>query len=123
LRYNEQDKSIYRGRWQRVRAKALRRDGHRCQNCQRYGRSRAASTVHHVVPVREDPTRAYDLANLISLCPKCHGSFHKMTDQTLSAAGLQVRHWWAQKHRAMPTHAGAAGRGGNALASPLGSES
>jgi 5-methylcytosine-specific restriction endonuclease McrA len=54
--------------WQKVRRKALRRDGWRCKHCGRV----TTLEVHHVVPVREAPDRAFDLNNLLTLCRRCH---------------------------------------------------
>jgi 5-methylcytosine-specific restriction endonuclease McrA len=31
-----------------------------------------AKEVHHIVPLIEDPSKAYDLANLMSVCVPCH---------------------------------------------------
>ena len=43
-----------------------------CERCQTLGRVRAATEVHHVVPIRVDPSRRLDEANLMSVCRKCH---------------------------------------------------
>ncbi len=69
--------SIYKSpKWETCRARALRRDGYICQRCKRYGRIRAATTVHHMKPVEEYPELAYDLDNLESLCEQCHNKTH-----------------------------------------------
>lgn len=61
---------IRTARWKALRLLALRRDGHRCVKCSARGRLE----VDHVVSVRDAPERAFDLDNLQSLCPVCHGS-------------------------------------------------
>lgn len=62
--------------WKRKRSAILRRDGYRCRNCRRYGRSREAVEVHHVKPVDEYPELAFSDANLVSLCHACHNKMH-----------------------------------------------
>lgn len=72
--------------WLRVRDLALRRDKYRCVWCRRAGRvahdrrGRAipvrATLVHHIVPRRDCPERELDLANLVSLCARCHDEAH-----------------------------------------------
>ena len=37
-------------RWPPLRARILRRDDYLCQQCLRYGKHRAATTVHHCFP-------------------------------------------------------------------------
>ena len=37
-----------------------------------------ADTVHHIVEIREDDTRALDITNLIPLSSSNHGKIHKM---------------------------------------------
>lgn len=68
---------FYKGkRWQRVRDAVMRRDGYQCRDCRRYGRITPAVTVHHIVHLEDDPSLAYDMGNLISLCDKCHNRRH-----------------------------------------------
>ncbi|MCU0909868.1 MAG: HNH endonuclease [Rhodobacteraceae bacterium] len=55
-------------RWKGLRLQALRRDGFRCRSCGVAGRLE----VDHIEPVRDAPSRAYELANLQSLCRGCH---------------------------------------------------
>jgi len=56
-------------RWKALRLEALRRDGFKCCWCGARGRLE----VDHIHPVRTHPDLAYDLTNLQSLCPTCHG--------------------------------------------------
>ena len=63
-------------RWAAVRARVLRRDGYRCRDCARYGRITDAVEVHHIIHADDDPGRAYDMDNLISLCKACHRKRH-----------------------------------------------
>jgi 5-methylcytosine-specific restriction protein A len=58
----------YTSRWARIRWLALRRDGFACVKCGARGRLE----VDHVESIRRAPERAYDLANLQTLCTPCH---------------------------------------------------
>jgi len=60
-------------RWHAVREKALRRDGHKCQQCGR----RDKLDVHHKKQKSIHPKLAYTLSNLVTLCEKCHMAWHK----------------------------------------------
>lgn len=69
--------SFYKSsRWRRVRAAVLKRDKYLCRRCSRYGRLREATTVHHIVHLNEDFSKAFDMSNLISLCAECHNLLH-----------------------------------------------
>ena len=55
--------------WQRVRADALKRHGHRCAVCD----SKGPLEVHHRTYVR----KGHELPNdVIALCNPCHDNFH-----------------------------------------------
>lgn len=70
-RFKRHSEAVIRSRrWKALRLRALRRDGFRCVKCSARGRLE----VDHVVSVRDAPERAFDLNNLQSLCPTCHGS-------------------------------------------------
>lgn len=55
-------------RWQVLRHQILERDGWKCRCCG----ERRRLEVDHVQPVRTAPDRAYDPANLQTLCGPCH---------------------------------------------------
>lgn len=83
MRYDKKPDPFYKSAaWRRVRALALMRDNGICQDClaaKRRGevvKPRTATVVHHIVPVEQDPSRAMDLDNLISLCDACHNKRH-----------------------------------------------
>ena len=69
-------------RWQRLRAEKLHRDP-LCERCKQRGIITAAEEVHHIIPVESgcmlpEMTRlAYDAANLMSLCHRCHEALHR----------------------------------------------
>lgn len=62
--------------WKAKRESILRRDGYKCQNCKRYGKSTPATTVHHIKPFEDFPELALENKNLISLCEACHNKEH-----------------------------------------------
>lgn len=37
-----------------------------------------ATLVHHIIPVEDDPNRAFDVANLIPVSSKTHAKIHKI---------------------------------------------
>lgn len=75
------------GKWKSKRERILRRDEYRCRECKRYGKSVAASTVHHVIPLEQQPDLRYSSDNLISLCSKCHDKMHDRINNQLTKAG------------------------------------
>jgi len=62
--------------WMRTRKFVLNRDSSLCQDCLSRGRYSPASTVHHIVELKEDWTLRLDLMNLISVCHSCHNTIH-----------------------------------------------
>ena len=46
--------------------------------CERCG-EQLTDEVHHVVPIRVAPARAYDASNLVGLCRGCHRAEHADT--------------------------------------------
>ncbi len=66
------DPNDYGPNWPAQRERARARDGYRCQVC-RAPEMEAAHHVHHRIPFRAfaSPEQAKDLANLITLCPRC----------------------------------------------------
>lgn len=62
--------------WKHKRAAILRRDEYRCVECQRYGRTRIATHVHHIKELEDSPELALVDTNLESLCAACHNKKH-----------------------------------------------
>jgi len=60
-------RSPYSGNWNRLSRK-LRQNSPLCQRC---GKNPSES-VHHVVPVRQDPRLRLDPRNLLAVCRECH---------------------------------------------------
>lgn len=82
-------------KWKNKREKILRRDEYLCQECKRYGRSKPASTVHHIHPLEQYLELALVSTNLISFCSACHDSMHDRTTGVLTEAGQR----WVEKMR------------------------
>lgn len=62
--------------WLKLRESVLIRDHYLCQSCLRDGTITTANTVHHIVPIEEDPDLALDADNCESICPPCHNQAH-----------------------------------------------
>lgn len=75
---NEKDKKFRRvyhsSRWRKLRLQVLLRDDYVCQECRRNSLYTLADVVDHIIELRDDMGRAYDLSNLESLCHACHNS-------------------------------------------------
>jgi 5-methylcytosine-specific restriction endonuclease McrA len=63
-------------RWINKRVRILKRDEYLCKECKRFGKSTAATTVHHIHPLEIKPEWGLMSWNLISLCGKCHDGMH-----------------------------------------------
>jgi 5-methylcytosine-specific restriction enzyme A len=66
-------------RWLSVRAEALLRDEYMCVRCRKNGIDKLADMVHHIIPISECVSKAFDLDNLMSLCDGedgCHDKEH-----------------------------------------------
>ena len=70
------DKFYHSPRWERLRARILRRDKYMCQLCKRYGRMIEATEVHHIKHLEDCPEEAFNPSNLVSLCHSCHNRQH-----------------------------------------------
>ena len=71
-------KKIYNSiKWKQVRELALLRDNLLCIPCLKKGIYSKADEVHHIIELKDDVTKAYDLDNLESICHKHHMEHHK----------------------------------------------
>ena len=77
-------------KWEKKRNIILKRDDYLCQECKKYGRAEPATTVHHIIPIDVDMTKALDSNNLISLCNKCHNEMHDRGSKALSQKGIEL---------------------------------
>lgn len=78
------------GRWTRLRAAILRRDGYRCRESARFGKRAEANTVHHIFPRDRFPEYQWEPWNLISLAGEVHEQMHDRTTGDLSAKGAEL---------------------------------
>lgn len=82
-------------KWLHKRGNILRRDEYLCRQCKRYGKSTAATTVHHIYPYGEYPMYRLTDINLLSLCTECHNSMHDRNNNTMTDKGI----YWQDKIR------------------------
>jgi 5-methylcytosine-specific restriction protein A len=68
----------YDEQWRKVRAMALAGNP-LCKMCADAGATNLAADVHHIVPIRVDPSRRLDLANLVPLCRRHHAQAERAT--------------------------------------------
>ena len=78
-------------RWRHLRQQALRRDGFRCQDAARYGRTVEAVTVHHIWPAEDYPEYAWAPWNLLSLSAEKHDAMHDRLTHKLTPLGESWR--------------------------------
>ena len=91
--------SFYKSkRWERKRLAVLKRDQYLCQNAARFGKTEAANTVHHVIPIAERPDLKLDDRNLISLSEDAHGRMHLKHGSGLSKLGEEWRERILRRH-------------------------
>ncbi|HHW13486.1 MAG TPA: HNH endonuclease [Firmicutes bacterium] len=64
----------YDRRWEKVRQMKLAHDP-LCERCLQAGRVTPATMVHHVRPIRQGG-EVLDMANLLSVCRRCHDELH-----------------------------------------------
>ena len=77
IRAKDRKKIYNSNEWLDIREVALLRDNLLCQECLRKGIYTEAKIVHHIVELKDDVTKAYDLDNLESVCVACHNKEHK----------------------------------------------
>ena len=84
-------------RWRKKRDRILRRDSYLCQVSKRYGKMRAATTVHHIFPRDEFPEYEWQDWNLIAVCTEAHDTLHNRANGRLSAAGIDLANRTARR--------------------------
>lgn len=75
--------------WRRKRESILRRDEYLCRECKRYGKTTQATTVHHIYPLEDYPGHRLTGDNLLSVCDKCHNTFHDRVTNELTDKGMR----------------------------------
>lgn len=79
---NKDTQSIYNSKAWRVLTKVIeQRDNNLCLVCLSNKRISYKDTVHHIVPLRDDVSLAYNKDNLICLCESCHQKVHSAYKQ------------------------------------------
>jgi 5-methylcytosine-specific restriction enzyme A len=74
---DQEAKAFYNSKaWKVCRDLVLKRDDFICVKCFEKNVMRKADVVHHIVHFKNDPSLAFDLDNLISLCNSCHNKEH-----------------------------------------------
>lgn len=84
-------------RWERLRRAVLARDGYKCKESARYGKSIQASTVHHIFPRDEYPQYQWEEWNLISLSAEEHNTMHDRNTGALTDKGRELMQRTARK--------------------------
>lgn len=88
---DEQAKAFYKtGAWVRCRELILIRDSYLCQICMKDNRPTPADTVHHIIHLKDDPSKALEESNLISVCRTCHGELHSTKANTSHSQAINV---------------------------------
>lgn len=59
-------------RWRRLSKQVKLRDDYMCQECLRNGSYTTADVTDHIIEVKDDWERRWDVSNMESLCHECH---------------------------------------------------
>ncbi len=90
-REEEPDRTMkYGHKWEKLRARVLRRDGYQSQIAKRYGKHVEADTVHHILPVEHFPEYMFTPWNLISITAAEHNRLHERETHKLTDEGLDL---------------------------------
>lgn len=82
-------KTLNTSRWKRLRNFVMARDGYRCQESLRFGKSVPAEMVHHIYPVREYPELEFVSWNLVALSNLQHNKMHNRTSDEITKKGKE----------------------------------
>ncbi len=75
---DDKHKKFYKSKeWKRLREYILKRDNYMCAECIKVDKVTTCNTVHHLVEIREDFSKALDESNLVTICHDCHNKIHK----------------------------------------------
>lgn len=74
-REDKQYRKIYKSRrWQELRKQVMLRDEFLCQECKRNDLTKTGDVVDHIIELKDDLSKAFDMANLEVLCHACHNA-------------------------------------------------
>lgn len=90
-------------RWERLRARVLRRDEYMDRVLYRYGKRVTGDTVHHIFPREYFPEYAFEPWNLITVSRATHNKLHDKDGHFLTADGLQLMERTARKNNILLT--------------------
>ncbi|NBI27805.1 HNH endonuclease [Chengkuizengella marina] len=62
--------------WKSCRKLVLKRDNYLCQLSIKQNKLTPADIVHHIEHFEDNPSRALDMDNLLSVCSSCHNKEH-----------------------------------------------
>lgn len=63
-------------RWKRLRSQVVKRDRWTCTSCGRSVKGKGESRVDHIIKVKDDPSKAWQVSNLRTLCSACDNARH-----------------------------------------------
>lgn len=59
-----------------LRVRAMKRDRYECQDCKANGKQSRVDEVHHIIALKDNPSKFLDLDNVVCLCTTCHNKRH-----------------------------------------------
>lgn len=74
------DQRGYDSQWRKIRLLLLAQQPI-CARCAEQGITTLAEDVHHIVPIRQDPSLRLAMSNLMPVCRQCHAVLEQETRQ------------------------------------------
>ncbi|MDR5659014.1 HNH endonuclease [Serpentinicella sp. ANB-PHB4] len=62
--------------WRQTRQDVMKRDNYECQHCKKLVKYFKGECVNHIEHLKDNPMRALDKDNLVTLCNFCHNKEH-----------------------------------------------
>lgn len=78
-------------RYKKAREVALLKAKGVCEVCSKKGIISYVDDTHHIVPIKVDMSKAYDVNNLICLCRKCHQEAHRDMKSNIDKLSVDKR--------------------------------
>ena len=73
--------------WKKCRELVLKRDNYLCVECLKAKKISPADMVHHIEELKDQPSKALDEDNLVSLCNPCHNQEHGLVKKKENELG------------------------------------